>query len=399
MAAESRADAVQADRDYILQTYLKPDFVIERGEGVYLIDTEGRRYLDYVSGIAVNALGYGDPEVTRTITEQAAKLIHVSNLYHTAPAGELARLLVESSPAFDRAFFGNSGAEVIEGALKFARRFARDRFGEGKTAIVAFDGSFHGRTMGAVAITAREKYREPFMPVMPGARFARYNDVASFEAAMGDDVCAVVLEPVQGEGGLMVADQAFLRAARELCDRYGALLIFDEIQCGMGRTGTLWAYEPSGVRPDLMTVAKPLAGGLPIGAVLLSQAVADSIHVGDHGTTFGGNPLATAVGGVVFRRVSDPAFLAHVREVASYLDESLQDLAADMGGAVLELRGRGLMRGLRLAGPASVAREAAQRRGLLVAPAGDDVLRLLPPLIIEPAHVDEAVAVLRQVLK
>lgn len=399
MGAESRADAVQADRDYILQTYLKPDFVVERGEGVYLFDTEGRRYLDFVAGIAVNALGYGDPEVTQTIAAQAAKLIHVSNLYHTAPAGELARMLVESSPAFDRVFFGNSGAEVIEGALKFARRYARDRFGESKTAVVAFDGSFHGRTMGAVAITAREKYRDPFMPVMPGARFASYNDIASLDVAMGDDVCAVVLEPVQGEGGLRVADQAFLQAARELCDRYGALLIFDEIQCGMGRTGTLWAHEPGAVRPDLMTVAKPLAGGLPIGAVLMSQAVADTIHVGDHGTTFGGNPLATAVGGVVFRRVSDPGFLAHVRQVSSYLDESLQDLASELSGTILELRGRGLMRGLRLAGPAAAAREAAQSRGLLVATAGDDVVRLLPPLIIEAAHVDEAIAVLRQALK
>lgn len=399
MAVDQTAAAMQADRDYILQTYSKPDFVIDRGEGVYLFDTTGRRYLDFVSGIAVNALGYGDPEVTRTIAEQAARLIHVSNLYLTAPAGELARLLVESSPAFDRAFFGNSGAEVIEGALKFARRYARDRFGEGKTAIVAFDGSFHGRTMGAVAITAREKYREPFMPVMPGVRFAQYNNIASLEAAMGDDVCAVVLEPVQGEGGLRVAADEFLRAARALCDRHNALLVFDEIQCGMGRTGTLWAHEPSGVRPDMMTVAKPLAGGLPIGAVLLTQAIADTIHLGDHGTTFGGNPLATAVGAVMVRRIGDPAFLAHVREVSSYLDESLQDLAADMPDTILELRGRGLMRGLRIAGSAGVAREAAQGRGLLVATAGEDVVRLLPPLIVEPQHVDESVAVLRQVLK
>jgi acetylornithine/N-succinyldiaminopimelate aminotransferase len=234
---------------------------------------------------------------------------------------------------------------------------------------------------------------------MPGVRFASYNDVASLEAAMGDDVCAVILEPVQGEGGLRVASDMFLRAARELCDRHGALLIFDEIQCGMGRTGTLWAHEPTGVRPDLMTVAKPLAGGLPIGAVLMSQAVADTIHVGDHGTTFGGNPLATAVGGVVFRRISDPAFLDHVNAVSSYLDETLQDLASDKPGTVLELRGRGLMRGLRLAGSASAAREAAQRQGLLVATAGEDVLRLLPPLIIDPRHVDEAVGVLRDVLK
>jgi acetylornithine/N-succinyldiaminopimelate aminotransferase len=399
MAVDLTAAAIQADRDYILQTYVKPDFVVERGEGVYLIDTAGRRYLDFVAGIAVNALGYGDPEVTQAIAEQAAKLIHVSNLYHTAPAGELARMLVESSPAFDRAFFGNSGAEVIEGAIKFARRYARDKAGEGKSTIVAFDGSFHGRTMGAVAVTAREKYREPFMPVMPGVRFAEYNSSASLEAAMGDDVCAVLLEPVQGEGGLRTASDEFLRAARALCDRYGALLIFDEIQSGMGRTGTLWAHEPSGVRPDMMTVAKPLAGGLPIGAVLLSQAIADTIHVGDHGTTFGGNPLATAVGSVVFRRISDPAFLARVREVSSYLDESLQDLAADMPDTILELRGRGLMRGLRVAGSAGAIREAAQGRGLLVATAGEDVLRLLPPLIIEPRHVDESIAMLRQALR
>lgn len=399
MTTEQTAAAVQADRDYILQTYVKPPFVIERGAGVYLFDAEGRRYLDFVSGIAVNALGYGDPEVIATIAEQAARLIHVSNLYLTAPAGELARMLVESHPAFDRVFFANSGAEAVEGAIKFARRYARDRAGEGKTAIIAFDGSFHGRTMGALAVTAREKYREPFMPLMPGVRFAAFNDSASLEATMGPDVCAVILEPVQGEGGLRVADAAFLRAARALCDRYGALLIFDEIQCGMGRTGTLWAHEPSGAHPDMMTIAKPLAGGLPIGAVLMSQAVADAIHVGDHGTTFGGNPLVTAVAGVVFRRVSDPAFLARVREIGDYLDAALRDLAAERADAIIELRGRGLMRGLRLAGSASAAREAAQERGLLVATAGEDVLRLLPPLIIEPRHVDESIAILRQALR
>jgi acetylornithine/N-succinyldiaminopimelate aminotransferase len=399
MTVDQTSAARQADRDFILQTYVKPEFVLDRGEGVYLYDTEGRRYLDFVSGIAVNALGYGDPEVTQAIAEQAARLIHVSNLYLTAPAGELARMLVESSPAFDRAFFSNSGAEAIEGAIKFARRYARAHHGDDKFTVVAFDGSFHGRTMGAVAVTAREKYREPFMPVMPGVRFAAYNDLASLEAAMGDDVCAVLLEPVQGEGGLRVATDAFLRAARALCDRHNALLIFDEIQCGVGRTGTFWAHEPSGVRPDLLTVAKPLAGGLPVGAVLMRQAVADAIHVGDHGTTFGGNPLATAVGTVVVRRISDPAFLARVREVGSYLDESLQDLAADMPDTVLELRGRGLMRGLRIAGSAGAVREAVQGQGLLVATAGEDVLRLLPPLVIEPRHVDESIALLRTALR
>jgi len=399
MAADATKAVVQADREYILQTYARPDVVIERGEGVYLYDTEGQQYLDFVAGIAVNALGYGDPDVTRVIAEQASQLIHVSNLYHTPPASDLARLLATSSPAFDKVFFSNSGTEAIEGAIKFSRRYAREYFGEGKTTIVAFDGSFHGRTMGAVAITSREKYREPFMPVMPGVRFAAYNDVDSLAAAMGDDVCAVFLEPIQGEGGLRVADNDFLAAARALCDQYHALLVFDEIQCGMGRTGTLWAHEPSGVRPDMMAVAKPLAGGLPIGAILLNQRIADTIHVGDHGTTFGGNPLSTAVAGVVFRKINTPGFLAHVRQVSDYLDESLQDLAADLPGTILELRGRGLMRGICIAGSAGAIRAAAHSQGLLVATAGEDVIRLLPPLVIETAHVDAAIAKLRAALR
>lgn len=398
MSSDAAVDLAQLERDYILQLYAQPDFVIDRGEGVYLYDTAGRRYLDFVAGIAVNALGYGDPDVTRAINEQAARLMHLSNLYRSQPAGELARALVTSCPSLDRAFFCNSGAEAIEGAIKFARRYALDTFGEGKHTIIAFDGSFHGRTMGAVALTAREKYRTPFMPVMPGVRFAEYNNPASLAATIGDDVCAVVLEPVQGEGGLRVATGEFLRTARELCDRHKALLIFDEIQCGVGRTGMLWAHEYDQVHPDLMTVAKPLAGGLPIGAVLLAQRVADAIHPGDHGTTFGGNPLATAVGTVVFNKINNPAFLAHVRTVSNYLDEALQELVADMPGRVLELRGRGLMRGLRIEGSASEVRERAQAASLLVATAGEDVVRLLPPLIVEQQHVDEAINVLRNVL-
>ncbi len=399
MAGESVADLMQADHEYLLQSYARADFVIERGEGVYLYDSAGRQYLDFVAGIAVNALGYGDRDVLQAINDQAARLIHVSNLYHTRPAIELAKLLVESSPAFAKAFFCNSGAEAIEGAIKFARRYARAHFGEGKTTIVAFDGSFHGRTMGAVAITAREKYREPFMPVMPGVRFARYNDLESLKATMGDDVCAVVIEPVQGEGGLRAAHADFVQGARALCQRYGALLIFDEIQCGVGRTGTLWAHEQLNVTPDIMTVAKPLAGGLPIGAILMGQHVAETIQIGDHGTTFGGNPLVTAVGTVVFRKISDPGFLARVQQVSNYLDEALHDLAAAMPDVILELRGRGLMRGLRIAGSAGAAREAAHRHGLLVATAGEDVIRLLPPLIIELQHVDEAMNSLRSALR
>ena len=384
----SAEDIIATDQQYILQTYSRPNFVIERGEGCYLFDTDGRRYLDCVAGIAVNALGYGDPQITQTIAEQAAKLIHTSNLYYTPHAGALARTLVEHSFA-DRVFFSNSGAEAIEGALKFSRKYAREHYGEGKTTIVAFTGSFHGRTMGAVAVTHREKYRVPFAPVMPGVRFAPFNDVAAAEAAITDDVCAVLVEPVQGEGGLSVASLQFLQGLRRRCDAVGALLILDEIQCGLSRTGTLWAHEPYGIRPDIMAIAKPLGGGLPIGAILVTQAVADVIHIGDHGTTFGGGPLATAVAQVVFQRLSDPAFLTHVCDVSDYLDEALGDFAATHP-QVLELRGRGLMRGIRIDGSVALVRELAHEQGLLIATAGEDVLRMVPPLIFERQHVDEA---------
>lgn len=398
MASELRDPAIQNEQTYILQTYPRPDFVLDRGEGVYLYDTEGNRYLDFVAGIAVNALGYGDPEIAQAMAEQATRLIHVSNLYHTIPGGELARSLVESSPAFDRVFFCNSGTEAIEGSLKFARKFARAHYGGGKTTIVAFDGSFHGRTMGAVAITAREKYRLPFSPVMPGVRFAPFNDVAALNEAITDDVCAVVVEPVQGEGGLHIATPEFLTRIRALCDQTGALLITDEIQCGMGRTGTLWAHEPYQIYPDMMTIAKPLANGLPIGAILLHQRVAEVIQPGDHGTTFGGGPLVTAVAQIVFRRISNPHFLDHVQQMSSYLDEALQDFASDHPDTILELRGRGLMRGLQIKGSASAIRIAGHQVGLFVAIAGEDVIRLLPPLIITQQHIDEAITKLKQIM-
>jgi acetylornithine/N-succinyldiaminopimelate aminotransferase len=392
------ADVISAEQRYLLQTYARPEFVIERGEGCYLYDSEGRRYLDCVAGIAVNALGYGDPDVARAIRDHANGLIHLSNLYHSRPAVELAQTLVNHTSWADRVFFCNSGAEAVEGALKFSRRYARDTHGEGKTTIVAFSGSFHGRTMGAVAVTAREKYRQPFEPVMPGVRFIPFNDSAAAAAAITDDVCGVIVEPVQGEGGLCVATPEFLRALREQCDAVDALLIFDEIQCGIGRTGTLWAHEPYGVAPDLMTIAKPLGGGLPIGAILMRQKVAQAIHTGDHGTTFGGGPFVTAVAQTVFRKIADPTFLAHVREVGDYLGEALADLQAARPNVVLEVRGRGLMRGVVINGSSSAVREAAHNEGLLIATAGDDVLRLVPPLILTRAQVDEAIEKLTRAL-
>ncbi|MFZ9859128.1 MAG: aspartate aminotransferase family protein [Roseiflexaceae bacterium] len=387
---------VDLDQQYVLQTYARPDFVIERGEGCYLYDTEGNKYLDCVAGIAVNALGYADPDVTAAITQHAGGLLHLSNLYHNTSAAVLAKMLADSCCVIDRVFFSNSGAEANEGAIKFARRYARDRHGEGKNIVVAFDGSFHGRTMGAVAITAREKYREPFAPVMPGVRFGDYNDIDQLDELITADVCAVVIEPIQGEGGLRVADVAYLQKIRALCDQHDALLIYDEVQCGVGRTGSMWAH-PCEAKPDIMTIAKPLGGGLPIGAILMRQKVADTIHAGDHGSTFAGGPFVTAVAQVVFNKISQPAFLTHVREISDYLDESLQDLM-QRHSEITELRGKGLMRGIRMTISVNAVREHAHNEQLLIATAGDDVVRLVPPLIMERYHVDEMIGKLEKAI-
>jgi acetylornithine/N-succinyldiaminopimelate aminotransferase len=387
---------VDLDQQYVLQTYARPDFVIERGEGCYLYDTDGHKYLDCVAGIAVNALGYGDPDVTAAITQHASGLLHLSNLYHNTSAAVLAKMLADSCCVIDRVFFSNSGAEANEGAIKFARRYARDRHGEGKNIVVAFDGSFHGRTMGAVAITAREKYREPFAPVMPGVRFGEYNNFDQLDELITADVCAVMIEPIQGEGGLRIADVAYLQKIRALCDQHDALLIYDEVQCGVGRTGSMWAH-PCEAKPDIMTIAKPLGGGLPIGAILMRQKVADTIHAGDHGSTFAGGPFVTAVAQVVFNKISQPEFLAHVREISDYLDESLQDLM-QRHSEITELRGKGLMRGIRMTISVNAVREKAHDQHLLIATAGDDVVRLVPPLIMERYHVDEMIGKLEKAI-
>lgn len=391
-------NTIQQDQTYLFQTYQRPNMVLERGVGAYLYDTNGQRYLDFVAGIGVNALGHGDEELVGALAVQAARLIHTSNLYHTIPGPELAKMLIERSPGFDRVFFCNSGAEAIEGAIKVAHKYARYRYNENKTTIVAFDGSFHGRTIGAVSLTSREKYRVPFEPLMPHVRFSPFNDVPALYKTITDDVCAVFVEPIQGEGGIHVASREFLSRLHMLCNRYGALLVVDEIQCGMGRTGQLWAHQASDIQPDMMTIAKPLAGGLPIGAILARQPVAEALNAGDHGTTFGGGPLVTAAAQVVLRRVSDPAFLAHVQQVGAYLEQALQQLTTNHAAQVLGIRGRGLMRGIQVQGSAAEVRQRCYAAGLLVATAGEDVVRLLPPLIITNEHVDEAVAVLDKVL-
>lgn len=387
--------AIQLEKQYVVQTYPRAPLVFTHGQGVTLYDADGKAYLDFAAGIAVNALGYADPEIAQVIAEQAGRLIHTCNLFYNEPQAELARDLCAASFA-DRVYFCNSGAEAIEAAIKFARKAARALVAPGKTQIVAFHGAFHGRTMGALALTAREKFQAPFRPLMPGVRFAPFNDIDAAARVIGPETCAVFVEPVQGEGGITPARPEFLRALRELCDRYGAFLVFDEIQCGMGRTGFLWGHEPSGVAPDMMALAKPLAGGLPIGATLLTERVASALEIGDHGSTFGGGPLVTRVAQVVLKRVSDPAFLAHVREVGAYLIESLRALKSPH---IQDVRGAGLMVGVQLDTEAAPIIRAGHEAGLVMINAGTHVLRFVPPLIIQKEHVDVLVGRLGEILE
>jgi acetylornithine/N-succinyldiaminopimelate aminotransferase len=392
------AEQLVADADsYFIKAYSRPSFVLSHGQGCEVWDTEGRRYLDFVAGVAVNALGHADPATVQALQEQAPKLIHVSNLYWTEPSIELARLLIDSCFA-DKVFFCNSGTEAVEGAIKFARKAAKERHGEQKTAIVAFEHGFHGRTTGALATTHKAKYREPFAPLMPGVRFAPFNDLEAVEQVIDDDVCAVLVEPIQGEGGILPANDEFLRGVRALCDRHNVLLIFDEIQCGGGRTGTLWAHEQYGVTPDIMVFAKPLGGGLPIGAILTTDAVAEHINPGDHGSTFAGSPLVCAVATAVFKRLSNPLTLEHVRQMGEYLHKRLLELQTE-DEHIKNVRGRGLMMGMQVSGNLAAVRDAAQDAGLLVVGAGDDVIRFVPPLIVQKHEIDEAISILRHALE
>jgi predicted acetylornithine/succinylornithine family transaminase len=379
------AQIVASEREHIVQTYKRGPMVLSHGKGMFVWDTEGNEYLDFMAGIAVDALGHSDPGLVATIAEQAGKLIHTSNLYYTVPQVQLAEKLTANSFA-DKVFFTNSGTEANEGAIKFARKFARVNYPDKeKVGIICFDHAFHGRTMGALAMTPKENYQAPFRPLMPGVSFATYNDVAGLEAAIGPETCAVFIEPVQGEGGIYPATPEFLKALRKRCDEVGALLVFDEVQCGLGRTGDLWGHQASGVTPDIMTLAKPLAGGLPIGAILATERVASVMQPGEHGSTFAGGPLTCAAACYVFDRISDPAFLGNVREVGEYLVERLEEVNSPH---IKQVRGRGLMLGVEMDIEASRVIEKGYSNGLMLVNAGPNVLRLLPPLIAEKPHVD-----------
>jgi len=378
-----------------MQTYRRANFVLDRGEGVYLFDTDGRRYLDFSAGIAVNALGYGDPEVMEVIRDQAAHYFHVSNLYHSEPMARLAKTLTDLSFA-DRVFFCNSGAEANEGAIKFARKWGRSG-GQDRHEIVVFTGAFHGRTMGALTATPREAYQAAFRPLIGGINVARFNDLDSTAQAITPKTCAIMVEPIQGEGGIHPASVEFMQGLRRLCDEHDLLLVLDEVQCGLGRTGRLWAHEAYGIKPDIMTLAKPLGGGLPMGAVLVTERVAAAIAPGDHGSTFAANALISRVAQVVVNRVSRPEFLKQVSEVGEYLGASLRRLAERKANAA-ETRGDGLMWALELTDDAAPYVEKGYSEGLIMLVAGAKVLRFLPPLVIGKEHVDELIQILDRVL-
>ena len=386
---------IEQENQYIVGTYVRPPVVFSHGQGMTLYDNEGNAYLDMAAGIAVNALGHSDPEWVQAVADQAGKLAHVSNLYHTAPHVELAKRLVENSFA-DKVFFCNSGSEANETALKFARKVGKSAGGDTKTGIITFTGSFHGRTIGALSVTARAKYQDPFVPLMPGVTIAPFNDVDAAAEAINSDTCAVIVEPVQGEGGVRPATQEFLQALRQLCDQHNAVLIFDEVQCGLGRTGHLWAHQAYDVEPDIMTLAKPLAGGLPIGATLVTEAIAAQMHPGDHGSTFAAGPLVCRAGQVVFDRINQADFLAHVQAAGAYLVEKLQGLDSDL---IVEVRGLGLLIGVEFSTPVRPLLQAAAAQHLLVINAGDTILRICPPLIVTNDDIDRAVAILDDCLQ
>jgi acetylornithine/N-succinyldiaminopimelate aminotransferase len=390
----ANAPSTEAARDAVLPTY-KRSLEMARGEGVYLVDTDGNRYLDFVSGIAVNALGYSDAGLAATLRDAADGLLHVSNLYWTAPAARLAAAYVANSFA-SKVFFCNSGAEANEGAFKFARRWGRT-VGDAKRDIIALRGSFHGRLFASLAVTDRPGYRMPFRPLAGGFGIVERNMEDLANALHADTTAAVILEPVQGEGGVRVLDPEFVQQLRALTRERQIALIFDEVQCGLGRTGSLFAYEQLGVEPDLLTIAKPIAAGLPMGAVLMNAEIAAAVKPGDHGTTFGGGPFVAKVAEYVLERLRDPALLESVRENGAWFGAQLRELARRTG-RIRGVRGIGYIWGIDVMGTAAHVVSEAQAAGLLVCGAGEYTVRMLPPLIATRDELARGLSLLEQVL-
>lgn len=384
-------EIMEKAENYVLHTYNRYPVVLDHGKGVRLYDVEGKEYLDFAAGIAVFALGYGNETYDQTLKDQIDRLIHTSNLYYNEPMADAAEKLVKAS-GMDKVFFTNSGTEAIEGALKAARKYAYLRDGHNDHEIIAMNHSFHGRSMGALSVTGNTHYQDPFRPLIGGIRFANFNDLESVKAQVTEKTCAIILETVQGEGGIYPADPEFLKDVRALCDEKDILLILDEIQCGMGRTGSMFAWQQYGVKPDIMTCAKALGCGIPVGAFVLNQKTAEhSLVPGDHGTTYGGNPLACAAVSAVFDIFKKEKIVDHVQQVSTYLEKRLDELVEKYDFLTVR-RGKGLMQGLVVSGrPVGEIVQQALKNGLLVITAGSDVLRMVPPLVITEADVDEMI--------
>lgn len=382
-------EMMETSEEYILHAYNRFPVVLERGEGAYLYDTDGKQYLDFAAGIAVCALGHSNPEYLDALKNQMDRLMHVSNLYYNRPMMEAGEKVIAVS-GMDKVFFTNSGTEAIEGALKAAKKYAFERDGHSGHEIIAMEHSFHGRSVGALSVTGNAHYREPFEPLMGGVKFAGYNDLESVKEQITDKTCAIILETVQGEGGIYPADGEFLKGVRRLCDEHDIVMILDEIQCGMGRCGDYFAWQGYGVQPDVMTCAKALGGGVPVGAFVMNQKVAKaSLKPGDHGATYGGNPFVCAAVSKVFDLFEKYELISHVRELTPYLEQRLDEIV-DQYDCVTQRRGKGFMQGLVITGrPVGEVINRALENGLLVISAGTDVLRLVPPLIITREQIDE----------
>ena len=392
-----RLSLINKAEQVLMHTYSRYQIVLDHGDGVYLYDTDGRKYLDFGAGIAVFALGYNNKEYNDALKNQIDKLIHTSNYFYNEPAVFAAEKLAKAS-GMDRVFFTNSGTEAIEGAVKLARKYYFMKHGRADSEIISMNHSFHGRSMGALSVTGNPKYREAFEPLIGGTVFAEYNNYEDVASKVNEKTAAILLETVQGEGGLYPADPAFLKKLRALCDEKGILLILDEIQCGMGRSGSMFCYERYGVKPDIMTAAKAMGCGIPVGAFAAADKVASAYVPGDHGTTYGGNPLAAAAVCKVFELYEKEQILANVNEVGAYLEAQLDGLVRQYD-CVRERRGIGLMQGLELDRPAKDVIAYAMDRGLILFAAGSNVIRFVPPLVIQKEHVDEMTEILKRALE
>ena len=380
----------------LIHTYNRFPVVFEKGEGVYLYDDEGNKYLDFAAGIAVCGLGYGNKKLTDALKNQVDSLMHTSNLYYNTTCGKAAGLLKKAS-GMDKVFFTNSGTEAIEGVLKAARKYAWKK-GTGRFEFIAMENSFHGRSMGAVSVTGTESYRTPFEPLLGGVKFAQFNNLESVKELVSEKTCAIILEPIQGEGGINLADPEFLEGIRKICDEQDILLIFDEIQCGMARSGAMFAWQKYGVKPDLMAMAKGIGSGVPVGAFAMTDAVAEfSLEPGDHGSTYGGNPLACAAVAATLEVYEEENIVAHVNEIGAYLRCELEKLMEECEG-VLEIRGTGLIQGIKVAKLAGEVSSLALKEGLVFISAKGNVMRIVPPVVIEKEHVDEFIAKLKKIL-